>query len=106
MRRLSFILLTLLAAGCGSRPVQPPAAVSSTSTFMANGMTAYQDNRSVDDLDGQTQVLIDMADCALKEGDISAARANLAEARSLAAGHPALATLLPRITLYDAYADL
>ena len=122
MRRALLTSLALLLAGCGSRPVQPPAAVSSTNTFMANAMTAYQDNRyveartffgralvlyrSVDDLDGQAQTLIDMADCALKEGDVPAARDNLAEARSLAADHPALATFLPRITLQDSYADL
>src|SRR5215469_16543809 len=122
MRRHSLILLGLLMAGCGSRPVQPPAPVTATSIFMANAMTAYQDNRyaeartffgralmlyrSVDDLNGQTETLIDMADCALLEGDASAAQGYLAEARSLAAAHGALAPLLPRVTLLDAYVDL
>ncbi|MGE5624678.1 MAG: tetratricopeptide repeat protein [Bacillota bacterium] len=122
MRLAAPILFALLVAGCGSRPVQPPAPVTATSTFMANAMTAYQDNRyvearaffgralvlyrSVDELNGQAEALIDMADCALLQGDVPAARANLAEVRSLATDHKFLAPLLPRVTLLDAYADL
>ena len=122
MRRLTALLLVSLAAGCGSRPVQTPAAVTSTHGFMTNAMVAYQDNRyvearnffgralmeyrSVDDLGGETQMLIDLADCALLQGDVGAARGYLTEARGLIDAHAELAGLKPRVTLLDAYGDL
>jgi tetratricopeptide (TPR) repeat protein len=122
LRRLSLLFLVLLAAGCGSRPVQVPPAVSQTRTDMSNAMVAYSDSRyaearnffgralmqyrSVDDLNGEAEVLIDMADCALLQGDVPAARDYLAEARALVTDHKPLATLAPRVTLLDAYADL
>lgn len=122
MRRLTPLLLALLATGCGSRPVQTPAAVTSTHGFMTNAMVAYQDNRyaearnffgralmeyrSVDDLGGETQVLIDLADCALLQGDVGAARGYLTEARGLVEVHAELTRLKPRVSLLDAYGDL
>ena len=122
LRRLPLPLLALLVAGCGSRPVQVPPAVTQTRTYMANAMLAYSDSRyaearnffgralmqyrSVDDLNGEAEVLIDMADCALLQGDVPAARDYLAEAGSLVTDHKSLTALAPRLTLLDAYADL
>jgi hypothetical protein len=121
MRRLLLPLLCLLVTACGSRPVQTPAAVTDTRSFMAKAMQAYDDNRyaearsffgralmeyrSVDDLQGQAQTLIDLADSALLQGDVPAARDYLAEVRALAA-RPALSALAPRVTLLSTYADL
>ncbi|HLW73638.1 MAG TPA: tetratricopeptide repeat protein [Gammaproteobacteria bacterium] len=122
MRRTVPLFLALAAAGCGSRPVQVPATVTQTGTYMSNAMLAYSDNRyveartffgralmqyrSLDDLNGEAETLIDMADCALLQGDVPAARDYLAEAHSLVTDHKPLAALASRVTLLDAYADL
>ena|SRR5579859_4336795 len=115
-----FALGTLLAA-CGSKPVQPPAVVSQSQSFMASGMQAYNDNRytearnffgrafaeyrSVDDLDREADALIDLADAALQQGDVQAARDDIKQARAVLALHP-IAGLPIRLTLLEAYADL
>ena len=88
---------------------------------MTNAMLAYNDNRyaeartffgralmeyrSVDDLAGQGNALVDLADSALQQGDVPAAREYLAEAQTLVDQHQ-LAALTPRLTLLAAYADL
>ncbi|MFI4968231.1 MAG: hypothetical protein ACHQAU_05830 [Gammaproteobacteria bacterium] len=113
-------LLALIAA-CGSVPKQPPATVKNSSASMTNAMLAYNDNRyaeartffgralmeyrSVDDLAGQGNALVDLADCALQQGDVPAVREYLAEAQTLVDQHQ-LAALAPRLALLAAYADL
>ena len=113
-------MLGLLAA-CGSVPKAPPATVKHSSASMTNAMLAYNDNRyaearnffgralveyrSVDDLAGQGNALVDIADSSLQQGDVPAAREYLAEARSLVARQQ-LTALAPRLALLSAYADL
>lgn len=108
-------------AACGSVPKQPPATVKNSSASMTNAMLAYNDNRyaeartffgralmeyrSVDDLAGQGNALVDLADSALQQGDVPAAREYLAEAQTLVDQHQ-LAALAPRLALLGAYADL
>lgn len=120
--RIASLILTLaLTAGCGSVPKQPPATVKNSSASMTNAMLAYNDNRyveartffgralmeyrSVDDLTGQGDALVDLADSSLQQGDVPAARDYLAQAQSLVAQHQ-LAALTPRLALLAAYADL
>ena len=111
---------TLLAA-CGSPPPPVPAAVTSSKSDMAKAMQAYSDNRysearnffgralsdyqSVDDLEHEVEVLSDLADSALQQGDVTAARTYLDAAGKLAAQQH-LAGLDARLTLLAAYADL
>ena len=119
----AFVLgMTASLAACGSAPPPVPQTVANTRTFMAEAMADYNDNRyaeargffgrayaqyrSVDDLQGQADALVDLADAALLQGDVAAARGNLKDARALTDAHPALAALRPRLTLLDAYADL
>ena len=99
-----------------------PQTVANTRTFMAEAMADYNDNRyaeargffgrayaqyrSVDDLQGQADTLVDLADAALLQGDVAAARGNLKDAHALVDAHPSLSALKPRLTLLDAYADL
>ena len=99
-----------------------PQTVANTRTFMAEAMADYNDNRyaeargffgraymqyrSVDDLQGQADTLVDLADAALLQGDVAAARGNLKDAQALVDAHASLATLKPRLTLMDAYAAL
>lgn len=113
--------LPLLAA-CGSPPPPVPQTVTNTRTFMAEAMADFNDNRyaeareffgraymqyrSVDDLQGQADTLVDLADAALLQGDVDAARGNLKDAHALVDAQATLATLKPRLTLLDAYADL
>jgi tetratricopeptide (TPR) repeat protein len=113
--------LAAALAGCGSKPVIPPATVSNSHNFMASGMQAYQDNRyaearnffgrafmeyrSVDDQEHEAHALTDLADAALQQGDVTAARENLSQAHAILDAHP-VAGLLARLTLLDAYADL
>ncbi|MFI5268643.1 MAG: hypothetical protein ACHQ7M_14815 [Chloroflexota bacterium] len=89
---------------------------------MAEAMVAYNDNRyaearnffgraymqyrSVDDLQHQADALVDLADSALLQGDVTAARGNLADAHTVVDSRASLAALKPRLTLMDAYADL
>ena len=117
----SLTLLLALMAACGSVPKVPPATVKNSSASMTNAMLAYNDNRyaeartffgralmeyrSVDDLAGQGNALVDLADSALQQGDVPAAREYLAEAQSLVDQHH-LVTLVPRLALLGAYADL
>ena len=124
MTRIRFAVLSVLAAalaGCGSKPVLPPATVANSQNFMASGMQAYQDNRyaearnffgrafmeyrSVDDQEHEAHALTDLADAALQQGDVTAARENLRQARAILDAHP-VAGLAPRLSLLDAYADL
>lgn len=122
LRPLALLSLAASLAACGSAPPPVPATETNTRNFMAEAMAAYNDNRyaeargffgraymqyrSVDDLKGQADALVDLADSALLQGDVTAARGNLADARALADGHPDLAAMKPRLTLMDAYADL
>ncbi|HET7175647.1 MAG TPA: hypothetical protein VFK21_06515 [Gammaproteobacteria bacterium] len=122
LRPLALLSLAASLAACGSAPPPVPATEINTRNFMAEAMAAYNDNRyaeargffgraymqyrSVDDLKGEVDALVDLADSALLQGDVSAARGNLADARALADGHPDLAGMKPRLTLMDAYADL
>lgn len=124
MASIRIALLTSLLAlitACGSVPKQPPATVKNSSASMTNAMLAYNDNRyaeartffgralmeyrSVDDLAGQGNALVDLADSALQQGDAPAAREYLAEAQSLVDQHQ-LVALAPRLALLGAYADL
>lgn len=126
--RIAFKTILILAGGlpllaaCGSAPPPLPQTVTNTRTFMAEAMADYNDNRyaearnffgrayaqyrSVDDLQGQADTLVDLADAALLQGDVAAARGNLKDAHALVDGHAALAALKPRLVLLDAYADL
>ena len=113
-------VLALMAA-CGSVPKAPPATVKNSSASMTNAMLAYDDNRyaeartffgralmeyrSVDDLAGQGNALVDLADSALQQGDAPAAREYLAEAQTLLEQHQ-LTALAPRLALLAAYGDL
>jgi hypothetical protein len=113
-------VLALMAA-CGSVPKAPPATVKNSSASMTNAMLAYDDNRyaeartffgralmeyrSVDDLAGQGNALVDLADSALQQGDVLAAREYLAEAQTLVEQHQ-LSSLAPRLALLAAYGDL
>lgn len=117
----SMLVLTASLAACGSKPVQQPATVSNAQRFMASGMQAYQDNRyaearnffgrafmeyrSVDNLDREADALTDLADAALQQGEVKAARGHLAQARSLLATHP-VSGLAARLALLESYADL
>jgi hypothetical protein len=113
------IVATLTA--CGSRPVPEPATLTAARSDMRKAMAAYADNRyaearnffgralanykSVDDLGGQAETLVDLADSALLQGDVTAARSYLLNAHGLVQG-AALGALEPRLSLLDAYADL
>src|SRR5579859_7891879 len=112
---------TVLTA-CGSAPPPVPQTVANTRTFMAEAMADYNDNRyaearaffgrayaqyrSVDVLQGQADTLEELADAALLQGDVAAARGNLKDAHGLVDSHAMLAALRARLTLLDAYADL
>ena len=114
--------ITAALAGCGSPPPPVPQTETNTRTFMAEAMADYNDNRyaeareffgraymqyrSVDDLQGQADALVDLADAALLQGDVAAARGNLKDAHALVDGHSTLAAIKPRLTLLDAYGDL
>ncbi len=120
-RIASITLILASIAACGSVPKQPPATVKNSSASMTNAMLAYNDNRyaeartffgralmeyrSVDDVAGQGNALVDLADSALQQGDVPAAREYLAEAQTLVDQHQ-LAALAPRLALLAAYADL
>ena len=121
IRLAALSILPLALAACGSKPVRPPAVVTQAQSFMASGMLAYDDNhyiearnffgrafaeyRSVDDLDHEVDALTDLADAALLQGDVTAARDEIKQARALLAAYPV--TGLPeRLTLLEAYADL
>src|SRR5690242_2471459 len=121
MRFLAPALLALLFAACGSRPVPQPATVTAARSDMSKAMAAYADNRyaearnffgraladykGVDNLGGQAETLVDLADSALQQGDVAAACAYLLNAHDLVKT-AALGPLEPRLTLLDAYADL
>ncbi|HEX4301100.1 MAG TPA: hypothetical protein VH327_09530 [Gammaproteobacteria bacterium] len=120
-RFLAPILSTAMLAACGSKPVVPPPVVSSSQTFMASGMAAYDDNRytearsyfgrafmeyrSVDDQEHEADALTDLVDAGLQQGDVGAARDQLRQARAVLASHP-LPEVAARLKLLDAYADL
>jgi tetratricopeptide (TPR) repeat protein len=108
-------------AACGSKPVVPPPVVSDSQTFMASGMAAFDDNRytearsffgrafmeyrSVDDQEHEADALTDLADAALQQGDVAAARDQIKQARAVLASHP-VAGLPAQLTLLEAYTDL
>ena len=116
------LVITATLAACGSAPPPVPQTVANTRTFMAEAMADYNDNRyaaarayfgrayaqyrSVDDLQGQADTLVDLADAALLQGDVAAARGNLKDAHALVDSHVTLGALGARLTLLDAYADL
>jgi hypothetical protein len=120
LRPLSCLLLVGLAA-CGSAPPPQPATVTNSSSNLGKAMQAYAANRytearnffgralveyrGVDDRRGQAETLIDLADSALQQGDVPAAREYLKAARAVTA-EDGLAALLPRLALLDAYAEL
>ena len=114
-------LAALLLAACGSPPPPMPAVVTASKSDMAKAMLAYSDSRyaearnffgraladyrSVDDVEHEVEVLSDLADSALLQGDVDAARGYLDTAGKLAdQQHPA--PQRPRLTLLSAYADL
>ena len=115
------LLLAGLLASCGSAPPPQPATVVASSGNMGKAMQAYAANRyaearnffgralteyrGVDDRKGQAETLVDLADSALQQGDVAAARDYLKDARSIAE-QDGLSALLPRLTLLDAYGDL
>lgn len=121
MRLLTACLLAAVLAACGSRSVPQPATVTATRTAMSKGMEAYADNRytearvffgralaeykSVDNRGGEAETLADLADSALQQGDVVAARAYLGEAHGITQAAQ-LSALEPRLALFDAYADL
>lgn len=114
-------LCAAVLAACGSKPVVPPPVVGNSQTFMASGMAAYDDNRytearsffgrafmeyrSVDDQEHEADALTDLADAALQQGDVSAARDQIKQARAVLASHP-VAGLPAQLTLLEAYTDL
>lgn len=121
MRILALTLSTAVLAACGSKPVVPPPVVGDSQTFMASGMAAYEDNRytearsffgrafmeyrSVDDQEHEADALTDLADAALQQGDVGAARDQIKQARAVLASHP-VAGLPAQLTLLEAYTDL
>lgn len=118
---LSATLCTALLTACGSKPVIPPPVVSDSQSFMASGMAAYADNRytearsffgrafmeyrSVDDQEHEADALTDLADAAVQQGDVAAARDQIKQARAVLASHP-VAGLPAQLTLLEAYTDL
>jgi tetratricopeptide (TPR) repeat protein len=116
-------ILSMLAAlsACGSKPPIQPAVISNSRDAMSLGMRAYADNRyleargyferalvqyrSVDDLDGQLDVLVDLADSALGQGEYTAARAYLAAANNILARGKS-AAIAPHVALLNTYADM
>jgi tetratricopeptide (TPR) repeat protein len=88
---------------------------------MASGMAAYADNRytearsffgrafmeyrSVDDQEHEADALTDLADAAVQQGDVAAARDQIKQARAVLASHP-VAGLPAQLTLLEAYTDL
>ncbi len=118
---VAWLLVLMLLAGCGSRPVQQPVVAVNSNADMALGMRAYQDDnysearnyfsralahyRSVDARGGELYALIDLADSALGQGDYLSARGYLAATDTItdAVNYPGLKS---RITLLQAYADM
>ena len=119
--RIPGMLLAGALAACGSPPPPVAATVTASSNAMSGGMQAYAADQYAearvffgralaeyqgnDNRQGQTEVLLDLADCALQQGDFTAARDYLKTARRVAS-EDRMAALLARVTLYDAYADL
>lgn len=120
-RLLVLTLSTTVLTACGSKPVVPPPVVSNSQTFMASGMAAYDDNRytearsffgrafmqyrSVDDLEHEADALTDLADAGLQQGDVTAARDQIAQARAVLASRPQ-PEVAARLDLLEATADL
>ncbi len=118
---VAWLLVLMLLAGCGSRPVHQPAVVVNSNADMALGMRAYQDDnyseasnyfsralaqyRSVDARSGELYALIDLADSALGQGDYLAARSYLAATDTIsdAGNYPGLES---HISLLQSYADM
>lgn len=117
---LSACFASLLLAACGSPPPPVPAVVSASKGDMTKAMQAYADNRyaearnffgraladyrSVDDVQHEVEVLSNLADSALLQGDVDAARVYLDTAGKLA--DQQATGLNPRLSLLSAYADL
>ena len=115
------LLLAMMLTGCGSRPARQPTLVVNSDADMALGMRAYQDDnyseariyfsralaryRSVDARGGELNVLIDLADSALGQGEYAAARDYLGEAGKIVADGN-YSSLKPHLVLLSAYADM
>ncbi|MGH8371218.1 MAG: hypothetical protein ACRETO_00620 [Gammaproteobacteria bacterium] len=98
-----------------------PAVVTNSGDAMSLGMQAYADNRyleargyferalvqyrSVDNLEGQLDALVDLADSALGQGEYAAARTYLANADS-ALVNGKFAIIAKHVALLNAYADM
>jgi tetratricopeptide (TPR) repeat protein len=121
VRLFGLLLLTALLAACGSKPISQPAVLTNSRDAMSLGMQAYDDNRyleargyferalvqyrSVDNLDGQLDALVDLADSALGQGEYPSARIYLADADGILAEGDFVA-IAPHVTLLHAYADM
>jgi hypothetical protein len=111
----------LMLAACGSRPTPQPATVSSSRDAMTLGMQAYMDDRylearnyferalveyrSVDNVEGQLDALVDLADSALGQGEYQSARAYLTNADALLVNRN-YSVIKAHIALLHAYADM
>jgi tetratricopeptide (TPR) repeat protein len=120
-RLLTVTLSAAVLAACGSKPVVPPPVESHSQTIKASGMAAYDDNRytearsffgrafmeyrSVDDQEHEADALSDLADAGLQQGDVTAARDQISQARAVLASHP-LPDVAARLRLLEATADL
>ena len=119
--RSTYLLLAGLLAACGSPPVQRPMTVTASTAAMSGGMQAYAadhytearvffgralgEYQGADNRRGEAEALLDLADSALQQGDVPAARDYLTAAHTIASEEH-FDTLLSRVTLYGAYADL
>jgi tetratricopeptide (TPR) repeat protein len=115
------ILTATILGGCGSRPARRPAVIANSQNDVSLGMRAYQDNnysearnyfsralaqyRSVDARGNELEVLVDLADSALEQGEYTEAHDYLNDAQKIIAdgGHSGLE---PHIALLSAYADM
>jgi tetratricopeptide (TPR) repeat protein len=121
LRTILLLTATTLLYACGSKPMPQPAAVTNSRDAMSLGMQAYADNRyleargyferalvqyrSVDNLEGQLDALVDLADSALGQGEYAAARTYLANADSTLVNGK-FAIIAKHIALLNAYADM
>lgn len=121
LRTVCACTTAVVLSACGSKPPLQPAVVSNSRDAMSLGMQAYADDRyleargyferalvqyrSVDDLEGQLDTLVDLADSALGQGEYSAARSYLADADVILA-HGGFVEAAQHVALLHAYADM